>query len=166
MKKYIVITILIFGSTIASGQKLQPEKMIVQFVIDLFNDEVQPQKIIDSYLDIKTNNENILSIAKRRETVVGIINKTRDGESKKFGWFIPDYKIKNLKKHKIYPLKKYENLDTLRIKSKTKYMDNIYVLLDPKKKKVLQYFLLNETNDKIVSFSLFIKSDQAWFFSY
>ncbi|MCB0449699.1 MAG: hypothetical protein KDC97_06235 [Confluentibacter sp.] len=165
MKKYAII-ILIFGTNLASCQKTQPEKMIEQFVIDLFDDEIQPQKIVDSYLEIKPDNENSLSISEGKKGALGIIDKARNGESKELGWLVPNYEIKNIQKPQIFSLKKYGDLDTLGIKFYTKYIDNIYVLLDSEKKKILQYFLLNETNNKIVSFSLFIKSDQAWFFVY
>ena len=165
MKKIIFIGFtLIFN--LAFCQKTQPEKMIKQFVIDLFNNNIIPQNVIDKYLEIKEDSENSLSISDRKKLAFGIIEKARNGESKEFGWIIPDYEIKSINKPKIYPITKYEKLDTLGISSKTKYKNNIFILLDSKKKKILQYFLLNETNDKIVSFSLFIKSDQAWFFSY
>ncbi len=165
MKKIILIGFtLIFN--LAFCQKTQPEKMIKQFVIDLFDDEVKPENIVDNYIEIKYDDKNSLSMLERKKGVLGIINKTRNGESKELGWIVPDYEIKKIKEPKIYPLEKYENLDELGIKSYTKYKESIFVLLDPKKKKILQYFLLNKTNDKIISFSLFQKSDLAWFFGY
>lgn len=166
MKKIFLILILSFTSIVSCQEETKEEKMIKQFVTDLFDDEIESKKVVDNYLEIKLDNKNRLSIAERKKMAIGIIEKARNGESEELGWLVPNYKIKNIKNSKVYPYQDYEDLSPFEISGIESHKENIYVLLDSKKENILQYFFLNENKDKIISFSLFIKSDVAWFFGY
>lgn len=165
MKDYIII-ILLFGFNLASCQNLNKERMIEKFIVDQFNDKIPASSVVEKYLEINPDSLNKVTLTNRKKLASEIILKARNNEGYS-SWLIPNYEIKNIKKPKVYLLKKFKNLDSLGIASLTKYENHIYVLLDSNKEKILQYFLLNEVKNKIISFSLFIKSDNlAWFFSF
>ncbi|MBP0903811.1 hypothetical protein ACFSKN_16025 [Mariniflexile gromovii] len=166
MKKSILI-ILFFGINLVSCQEIKKENMIEQFISDLFNEKIPAEKIIDKYLEIKFDSKNKLSLTERKNTAIGIIEKTRNGEGNKGTWLIPNNEIRYIKNPRIYSYNKYKDLSQMEISGIETIKENTYILLDPKKEEILQYFLLNEDNDKIISFSLFVKPEnQAWFFSY
>lgn len=151
---------------IISCQNPQPEKIVKQFVIDLFDSTITPQGLIDKYIETVGEQKTNLSVSERKQMAVEIIDKARNGESKDLGWLIPNIEIKNFKNIDIYPYNKYKNLRTFNISGIENIKDRVYVLLDPNKENILQYFLLNEKGDKIISFSLFIQgtgSDAAFF---
>lgn len=145
----------------------KPEKLVKQFIKDLFNDSISPKTVVNTYLEIENDTNNSLSISERKEMAIGIVEQTRNGKNKDLGWLIPNYEIKNIKHPKIYPYNKYKHLRTFDISGMESIENRVYVLLDSKKEKILQYFLLNEKGDKIMSFSLFGKGDDAfWFFGF
>tara|TARA_R110002096_G_scaffold6222_8_gene28791 strand:+ start:11437 stop:11934 length:498 start_codon:yes stop_codon:yes gene_type:complete len=165
MKKYIIVFI-IFGFNLSSCQNLNKEKMIEKFIKDQFNDKISTDDVVDIYIEVKPDSLNKFSISDRKKIASGIIEKARNNQSDD-SWLIPNYEIKFINDPRVYPYKKYKNLDKIEIGTSNKYKDRIYVLLDTKNEEILQYFLLNEDNDKILSFSLFIKSENlGYFFTY
>ena len=66
MKKTIVI-LLCFVVNIISCQEINQKKMIQQFILDLFNEQIPPKKVVDTYLEIKLDERNQLSLEKRKE---------------------------------------------------------------------------------------------------
>jgi len=166
MKNSILI-ILLIGINIVSSQELKKEKMIQQFIVDLFNDNITPFEVIEKFMEIKNDKNNTLSIEERKLGAVKIIQETRNGKGVDGNWLIPNYSIKNIKKPKVYPYREYENLNQFEISDINTIKENIYVLLDSEKEKIVLYVLLNENNDKIISFSLLVKPEnQAWFFTF
>ncbi|WP_298346632.1 hypothetical protein [uncultured Algibacter sp.] len=166
MKK-ITLVLFIITFNLISCQQSNQKKMLAQFTQDLFDETIPANIIIDKYIDIDLNKKSSLSLDERKDFAKNIIIETRKGKSENMGWLIPNYEIKNIKKPKVDLLKKHKDLDSLGVASFTKYEDNIYILLDSNKERILQYFLLNDAKNKIISFSLFIKSDNlAWFFVY
>ncbi len=166
MKNSILILLLI-ATNIVSCQELKTEKMIEEFIVDLFNDDIAPSEVIGKYLEISNGENNTLSIEERKMGAGGIIQETRDGKGVDGNWLIPNYSIKNIRELKIYPYKKYKNLNQLKISGIDTIKENTYVLLDSKKEKIILYVLLNKSNEKIISFSLLVKPEnQAWFFTF
>ncbi len=166
MKK-LVLLVIILGFNIVSCQKEKKEKIIERFIIDLFDDKIPPEEIVELYIEIKPDRNNKLSILERKKGAIGVIQESRNGKGSENTWLIPNYAIKNISNPKVYSFQEYENLSQIEINGVEKIKEHIYVLLDSKKEKILQYFLLNETNDKIISFSLMVKQKKSGsFFSY
>lgn len=165
--KSIIIISFFFGINLISCQDLTGEKMLEKFVVDLFDDSIPAENIIETYLQIEAEINNELSILERKKAVEQIIEKTRNGEGVKGSWIIPNNEIKHLKNPKIYPYEKYENINNLEISGIDTIKENVFVILDTENKKILNYFLLNSKNDKIISFSLLVKAENnGWFFAY
>ncbi|MBW4362444.1 hypothetical protein [Flavobacterium taihuense] len=137
--------------------------MIEHFVVDLFNNDISALKVVEKYIDIRPDKTNSFSLSERKKMAIGIVEETRKGTFSP--WFYPDYSIKNIENPKVFSYKIHENKSDLIINGIDKIKENVYVLLDSKGEKIVQYFLLNKT--KIVSFNLLIKEKgQASFFSY
>lgn len=64
MKNSILI-ILLIGINIVSSQELKKEKMMQQFIVDLFNDNITPFEVIEKFMEIKNDKNNALSIEER-----------------------------------------------------------------------------------------------------
>lgn len=166
MKKLIIIGLFFAVNTI-SCQEIRKEKMIQQFILDLFDEKIPAKRVVDKYLEIKLDKENKLSINERKKVAVEIIEKTRNDEGFQDTWLIPNNKIRYIKYPEVYPYHKFKDLSKIEISGIEKINKNVYVLLDTNKENILQYFLINEKNDKIISFNLFVKAkDLGWFFSY
>lgn len=152
---------------IISCQEKNQEEMLKKFVIDLFNEKVSAKSVIDKYLEILPDKRNSLSIIERKKTAIGIIKKTRKNEGYENTWLIPNNKIKNISHPVIYPFDKHSNLSKIKISGIEKIKNRVYILLDKDKKKILQYYLINEKGTKIISFNLLVKSENlGWFFLY
>lgn len=157
------ITIAFLLCNYAFCQNSIKEKMVENFIIDLFNNDIPALQVVNKYIEIEPDSINTFSLLKRKQMAVGIIEETRKGTFSP--WFYPDYSIRNIENPKVFPYKIYENKSDLTINAIDKVKENVYVLMDSKEKKILQYFLLSET--KIISFTLFIKEgNNASFFSY
>lgn len=146
-----------------SCQTNAQEVLIKNFVIDLFDDDVAPKTVVDTYLEVKKDS----TYSKRIKGAVLFIEETRKPVSAEIRgkWIIPNYAIKKIKKPKIYPYKEYKHLSLIKLKKTDTFIGRMYVLLDEDKKEILQYFLLNESKTKIISFCLFIKDgDDGSFF--
>lgn len=147
------------------AQENTQRELIKDFIIQIKNNKIDAKKIVDTYLQIKTDKENTLSLKDRKQGVVSIIEKMRT-ENREGNPLIPIYSIDSIKKYNIYPFKEFENLNKYKFSGIKKLRNNAFVLLNDKRDKILQYFLLNREHNKIVSFSLFVKTDLAWFFEY
>ncbi len=163
--KLILLPIILIGN-LSFCQKTEQESMIKQFIKDLFNASIPAKIIVNTYLEILPDKKNSNTLDKRKNFAEQLIEKTRNKENNDNGWITPTNKIKNLKKIELYPYYKYKNLSNLNISGIKRVENRVYVLLDPKKEKIWQYFLLNEKGNKILSFSMFVKGDVAWFFGF
>jgi hypothetical protein len=137
------------------------KKMIEDFVIDLFDDTVSEKQVVTNYLEISENTNNKISLSERRDGALGIINASRSGEIDKGAWLVPNYEIKKISKPKVYPFVQYRHLNIFKFNVADELTDHMFVLLDDDKDNILQYFLLNKTNTKILSFSLLVKEEST-----
>lgn len=157
----IIIAFLFFNNVFCQDSK--KEKMVENFIIDLYNNDISASNLVEKYIEIKPDKTNTLSLLERKKMAVGVVEETRKGTFSP--WFYPDYSIKNIENPKVFPYKIHENKSDLIINGINEIKEQVYVLMDSKEEKILQYFLLSET--KIVSFTLFIKEgNNASFFSY
>lgn len=162
MKTSVLILVFLFFNS-AFCQNSKREKIIEHFVVDLFNNDIPALKVVNKYIEIKPDNSNTFSLLERKKMAVGIIEETRKGTFSP--WFYPDYSIKNIKNPKVFLYKIQENESDLIINGIEKIKEDVFVLMDSKEEKIVQYFLLNK--NKIVSFNLLIKEkNNASFFSY
>ncbi len=164
MKTNIFILIL-FYSLSFNAQKNSGSELIKNFIIDIYNSSINSDKIVNKYLQISDDKENSSSLRDRKLTAEIIIKKIRDVNAEK-NELIPKISLDSIKKFNIYPFRDYENLTEYEFNGLNLLRKDSFVLLNDKNDKILQYFLLNSKHDKIISFSLFVKSDIAWFFSY
>lgn len=111
--KNIMIILLFLGINLVSCQELKREKMIEQFIFDLFNDSIPATNIVETYMQIELDSENELSLKERGKGVLGIIEETRKEQGLKGSWLIPNREIKHMSNFKIYPLNKFESLNKL-----------------------------------------------------
>lgn len=163
MKSTSLIALLFVAQGIYA-QELKEEKLIAQFVVDLFDNGVSAETVVDHYIEIKPDDRNTLSMTDRKRTAIGIIKKTRNGEEEQGMWLIPNNTIKH---PKIVPYKDVERLSKIDLNDIKTIRNRVYVLLDQNEETILQHFLLNETKDKLLSFSLIIKDgNRSWFFAY
>lgn len=162
--KAIILVISILSLNIVSCQNRKKEELIEKFIVDLFDDKIPASKIVEEYIEIQADNNNSFSLLERKKMVEGVIEETRKGSDSK--WLIPDSSIKNIKKPKVFLYEIHEKKNELNIAGIEELKKNVYVLLDAKEEKIIQYFYLGE--GKIISFSLFIKGNdkEASFFSY
>ena len=139
------------------------EEMILQFSKDLFNTQINPEALVEKYIVLDSLDSD-LTISERRSAVIEHIKEIRLSRNKEQGWLMPQGDWIS-DKATIMPYKKASHLDTLKLNLVEKVQGRIFVITDADQKEILQYFLLDEQN-KILSFSLFVKGDLAWFFGY
>ena len=139
------------------------EEMILQFSKDLFDTQINSEALVEKYIVLDSLDSD-LTISERRSAVIEHVKEIRLNRNKEQGWLMPrgDW---NTHKLTIMPYRKAKHLDTLKLNSIEKVQGSIFVITDADQKEILQYFLLDEQN-KILSFSLFVKGDLAWFFGY
>ncbi len=156
MRKILIV--LLIGSTLFSCQEQRKERIIEQFVINLFDDKVTPQSIVSTYIEIlqDTTNSNITP-TERLKGAEGLVRETRKGIGEKGMWIIPNYSIKQIKNPKVYSFNDYEHLSVINLNAIDSIRNRVYVLLNPDKNEILQYFLLNESETKIISYTLLVK---------
>jgi len=158
-------TLILFYFININAQKNSEIKLIKSFINDIYNCDLDSKEIVDKYLEIIDDKENSISLKDRKVTAEKIIEKIRDVNTEK-NKLIPKISLDSIKKFNIYPFKDYENLNEYKFSGINLLRKDSFVLLNDKKDRILQYFLLNNEHSKVISFSLFVKSDIAWFFSY
>ncbi len=164
-KKLTIILILItFTTCFSFSQQDSNEILITNFLNDLFDETVSPEKVVKTYLMFSTTkNERGIS---GFDIAIKHIKRTRKEQNKEQGWLMPNYKIASLKERLIVPYQKYQNLDKDKFFNafEDEFKNDIYVLLNDDKNEILEYFQVKD--QKIKSFSLFVKPGQAMFFVY
>lgn len=136
--------------------------LIKNFSEALFDNSVSPEKVVQDYMifDIDEKKELQIAVSKAAAHITVIREKVnQDG-----GWLLPDYKVAKEKEYKIEWFLDFEEISILKLNITAEKKKNVYVLLNSEKNKILQYFYLE--NNKIRSFSLFVKMNDAWFLSY
>lgn len=155
----ILILVFIVGIISCKSQ----ETIISKFSRDLFDSQVNPEKLVENYIAFDTLNSDS-NYTQRKSAVIEHIKAIRQGRNIDQGWIMPkgDW---DPDKIKIKPYKQVSHLGSLKLNAIENNENRVFVITDPDQKKILQYFLLDEKN-KIHSFSLLVKGDQAWFFIY
>ncbi|WP_299015139.1 hypothetical protein [uncultured Polaribacter sp.] len=164
MKIKIIIALLLYISCVGI-QRNKEAVLIKEFIIKLNDSKVSSKSILDNFIQIEEDKDNSLSLSDRKSSIIEIIEKIRDPKIQGNSLF-PKYALDSIKNFNIYPLKEYENLSKYKFSGMNILREDAFILLDDKKKNILQYFLLNKEHNKIISFSLFVKTDVAWFLEY
>lgn len=149
-----------------SAQKthLQNIEQINGFLNVLFDEEVMPESVVDSFLYTAVYiDETTHKSIDGRKNAIDHINATRKEINNDSGWMLPGKKVADLKERNVLPLSECKELDHLGVSDK-KELPNIYVLLSEDKEEILQYFLIKK--GKIHSFALFVKDGLGSFYAY
>lgn len=159
-KNYIALLVLscLFIFSCLESSK---EEFIEQFISDLFNENITPEKVVETYIEVVPDTTKKTSLAQRLEWASDFIRETRkpmyaDIEG---NWLIPSHKIKQIKSPKVYSFIDYEHLSSIKINKIDSIKNRVFVLVDSEKEEILQYFLLNEDHTKILSYSLMVKDE-------
>ncbi|MEM9142417.1 MAG: hypothetical protein AAGA86_05475 [Bacteroidota bacterium] len=130
-------------------------EVINKFLDALLDDSIPSKKIASDFLvwdknDTKDNPEE------RIKGLDAYVQMARHDRNKSGNdWKLINPQIFTLKQRNIFNYKDYEQLDTLHLNIAKSEEKNVFVLLNPEKKNILQYFWVK--NGKILSFHLFIQ---------
>lgn len=161
MKKILIlITILI---SITSCKKETEKEMIEQFIIDVFNEQVNPETIVKNYIEINLDIDTKVTLKKRKLGYKQLIEETRAGKGVNGIYAFPNYELKNIQSPIAYKYENYKHLNTIDCSKFNTVKGRIYAILNPEKTKILSYILLNKVKNKIVSFSVLAKDNTAYF---
>lgn len=160
--KLIIIFILL---NFFKFQEKKEVKLIKEFIVLINDKKINTKVIVDNYLQIKKDSTNTISIEDRKYAVENWINQIRYQETEANS-LIPKYHLSQVRNFYIFPFSDFEKLSLFNFSGLNTLRNDAFVLLDDKKEKILQYFLLNKEHDKIISFNLLTKSDIAWFVEY
>ena len=158
----IIVLALLFAVISCQDKEQQ---LVQNFVVDQFDSDINPDELAEKYILIQEDVDHDKSLAERKSVLIEHIKDVRKNKQN-LGWLYPNPKIASIKTPKIGRYKDYEGLNQIVINMDESLLEDAYVLLDNEENKILQYFMLSENKEKLVSFSLFAKGDEAWFFTY
>ena len=139
--------------------------LIKNFLSVLFDDSIPPKEVVEKYLVYGTTLEDEMKKT-GFEIAKGHIELARLEKEKNQSWLVPNHRVASLTEYHVFPFAEYEHLNTLNLNGfDEEKLKKVYVLLNPAKDEILEYFLTED--GKIASFSLLVKGgDQAFFFGY
>lgn len=165
MKKIILFIVLIISLNCVKKQENKEKEIIKKFILNVYDNKKDTKDIVDFFLEIKDDRNIKLSLEQRKLGAENIIKNIRS-KTIENNALTPKYLLDSILNFNIFPYEDFKHIDKYNINGIETVKENVYILLDDKKENILQYFLFNKKHTKIISFSLFVKSDLAWFFKY
>ncbi|MCK8523663.1 hypothetical protein M0D21_18915 [Aquimarina sp. D1M17] len=159
-----VLLILSIVFCCISCDKHTEKELISNFVEDVFDDKINPQQVIDTYIELSKDPKNIDFDKERKELITKVILDAREGKGN--NWFIPNSKIREIQDLKIHKYSDVKHLDTLRLPIKKTDEECVFAILNKEEDEILEYFMVTKDKTRIRYFTLFVKDDSAWFFEF
>lgn len=159
----MVLSIVVYfnaGCSFAQNKEKNIE-LVKNFSEAIFDKNVEPETIVEKYMFANHNSKNLDSM---RLKVSKHIEIARSKLGQEGGWLMPGNSVANEKTKHIESFLDVEKLNKLQLNLPEDKKKNVYVLLNSNKDEILQYFYVE--NSKISSFSMFVKTNKAWFFRY
>ncbi|MFI8605389.1 hypothetical protein ACIGCP_13055 [Cellulophaga baltica] len=160
----LMILLILFSCCKSFSQKDTEEQVIGNFLLDLYDKNISAEKVVDKYLifSVQKNPGGVIG----RDVAIQHILNIRLNKKITQNWLMPTNNISNLKIENIVDYKSHEILDKQLFftYSNDSLKKDIYILLNEEKNEILQYFLIKD--NKIRAFSLFVKTNDASFFTY
>lgn len=162
---FVFVCLIMMHISCAQANRKNDIKLINDFLDALFDRNIYADKVADKYLYTTkySIDEPKDSIIDGRKMAIDHIKLVRKEVENDMGWLLPNKKVASLKVRNIFPIIDYSELDKLGLSEKES-IKNIYVLLNPDKNEILEYFYV--VDNKIYAFSLLVKGDTGFFYIY